>query len=71
MAMVFYSWSEGNNLIAGNTSSNQLDLSPLDLSRNETQYTCHFEASSVYRHNSIMVWALPSADVRHTTMGTA
>ena len=33
---------------------NQLDLSPLQLTQNTTQYTCHYTATSTYLLNHLM-----------------
>ncbi len=54
MATIRYSWSEGNDSIIENKSFNQLDLSPLDLSHNRTNYICHIEGFSEYLNNSII-----------------
>ncbi len=55
MATIHYSWREGNDSIVENTTFNQLDLSPLDLSHNKTKYICHIEAFSEDLNNSIKV----------------
>ncbi len=44
---------EGNTLLAGQ-NTNQLDLSPLQLSRNISQYICHYTATSTYLLNAVM-----------------
>ncbi len=44
---------EENALLTGQNSS-QLDLSPLQLTQNTTQYTCHYSATSTYLVNSVM-----------------
>ena len=54
MATIHYSWREGNDSIVENTTFNQLDLSPLDLSHNKTKYICHIEAFLEYLNNSII-----------------
>ncbi len=53
LVIVSYSWMEGNTLLTGQ-NTNQLDLSPLLLTRNTTQYTCHYTASSIYLLNSVI-----------------
>ncbi len=44
---------EGNTLLTGQNSY-QLNLSPLQLSQNTSQYTCHYTATSTYLLNSVM-----------------
>ncbi len=53
MIVVSYSWMEGNTLLTGQ-NTHQLDLSPLQLTQNTTQYTCHYTATSTYLLNSVM-----------------
>ncbi len=48
-----YSWMEGNTLLTGQ-NNHQLDLSPLLLTQNTTQYTCYYTATSKYLLNSVM-----------------
>ncbi len=48
-----YSWMEGNTLLR-EQNTNQLDLSPLLLTRNTTQYTCHYTATSTYLLDPVM-----------------
>ncbi len=38
---------------------NQLDLSPLQLTQNTTQYTCHYTATSPYLINPVIGMSLP------------
>ncbi len=58
LMILSYSWMEGNILLVGQYT-NQLDLSPLQLSQNTTQYTCHYTASSIYLVNSVMGMSNP------------
>ncbi len=51
--IVSYSWMEGNTLLTGQ-NTNQLDLSPLQLSHNTTQYTCHYSVTSPYLVSPVM-----------------
>ncbi len=44
---------EGNTLLTGQ-NTHQLDLSPLQLTRNTTQYTCHYTVTSPYLLYSVM-----------------
>ncbi len=53
-----YSWTEGNTLLTGQNTS-QLDLSPLQLTQNTTQYICHYSATSAYLVNPVMGMSLP------------
>ncbi len=53
LMIVSYSWMEGNTLLIEQNSS-QLDLSPLQLTQNTTQYICLYTASSIYFLNSVM-----------------
>ena len=48
-----YSWMEGNTLLTGQ-NTHQLDLSPLQLTQNMTQYICHYSATSTYLLDSVM-----------------
>ena len=58
LMIVSYSWMEGNTLLTGQNTS-QLDLSPLQLTQNTTQYICHYSATSAYLVNPVMGMSLP------------
>ncbi len=53
LMIVSYSWMEGSTLLTG-WNTHQLDLSPLLLSHNTTQYTCHYTATSPYLINPVI-----------------
>ncbi len=53
LVIASYSWMEGNTLLTGQ-NTHQLDLSPLLLSQNTTQYTCHYTAISTYLINPVI-----------------
>ncbi len=53
LMIVSYSWMKGNTLLTGQ-NTHQLDLSPLQLTQNTTQYTCHYTATSTYLINPVI-----------------
>ncbi len=53
LMIVSYSWMEGNTLLTGQ-NTHQLDLSPLQLSHNTSQYACNYTVLSVYLVNPVM-----------------
>ncbi len=53
LMIISYSWMEGNTLLTGQNTY-QLDLSPLQLTQNTSQYTCNYTATSTNLLNSVM-----------------
>ncbi len=53
LMIVSYSWIEGNTLLTGQ-NTHQLDLSPLQLTKNTTQYTCNYSVTFPYLVSPVM-----------------
>ncbi len=56
--IVSYLWKKGNVSLQ-NRTTNYLNISSLQLSDNETQYTCCYTVSSVYYTNDVMGESMP------------